>query len=374
VNLFVLGEGALEAGGVPVKLAQHTRYPWDGRVEIAVDPKAPAEFALRVRIPGWARGRPLPGDLYRYAEAGPADGVKLAVNGTSQDLRLEQGFAVLRRTWKAGDRVELDLPMPVRRVLAHEAVEADRSRVALERGPVVYCVEGADHDGRALHLVLPDDAKLAPEPRPDLLGGVTVLRGEGRGAFRQTDGSVELRPAALTAIPYYAWCHRGPNEMQVWLPRSAEGVTPVPLPTIASSARASASHCHAADATSALNDQAEPKNSGDHDLPRFTWWDHRGTGEWVQYDLPKRAKVSAVEVYWFDDTGRGQCRVPKSWRLLTSDGDTWKPVSNPSTYETRLDAFNKVTFDPVTTAELRLEATLQAEFSGGILEWRAGER
>jgi DUF1680 family protein len=222
VGLFVAGRGELTLDdGVKVGLRQETRYPWDGRVRIAVEPSRAAEFALRVRVPGWAQGRPVPSDLYRYADAETAaEPVRLAVNDQPAEVQLEQGFAVLRRRWKAGDSVELTLPMPVRRVLGHDKVAATTGRVALERGPVVYCAEAVDNGGGVFNLVLPDDAKLEARDRPDLLGGVTAVRGRAIGLHVTGDGrAVSATEQDFVAVPYYAWAHRGEGAMAVWLPR-----------------------------------------------------------------------------------------------------------------------------------------------------------
>ena len=371
VNLFIGSTAALPTAG-GVTLAQETNYPWDGAVKITVTPKRRGEFDLLVRIPGWARGQVLPSDLYTFADKSDAK-VAMSVNGRAAPTdKLEGGYVRIRRTWKAGDVVELDLPMPVRLIHAHKNVEADIGRVAVQRGPIVYCVEGADHGGKVLNMFLPDDAKLSAEHRGDLLGGTTVLRGGARTAHRGDDGKIASKPATLTMIPYYAWCHRGPNEMTVWLPRSAELAKVSPPPTLASTSRATASHCNNTDAVSALNDHILPKKSNDLGITRMTWWPHKGTTEWVQYDFRKPAKVGSVEVYWFDDTGRGQCRVPASWKLLHKDGKTWKPIQAKGKFGTAKDKFNKVAFEPVSTKALRLEVKLQANFSGGILEWRVG--
>jgi DUF1680 family protein len=142
------------------------------------------------------------------------------VNGAPVKPEVVQGFAVLRRTWKAGDSVELSLPMRVRRVLSHEKVAADAGRVALERGPLVYCAEAVDNGGRAFNLVLPDDAKLEARDRPDLLGGVTVVTGRALALQASEDGrSVLTREQDFLAVPYHVWAHRGDGEMAVWLPR-----------------------------------------------------------------------------------------------------------------------------------------------------------
>jgi hypothetical protein len=219
VNLFVSGRGEVSVDGGKVAIRQETRYPWDGRVRIGLEAERPVDLAVRVRVPGWAQGRPVPSDLYRYLEAG-ASAFTLAVNGEPVKAELDRGFAVLRRTWRGGDAVDLVLPMAVRRVLSHEKVEADAGRVALERGPLVYCAEAVDNGGRVTNLVLPDDARLEARHRPELLGGVTVVAGRALGLHAAEDGrSVLTREQDFLAVPYHVWAHRGDGEMAVWLPR-----------------------------------------------------------------------------------------------------------------------------------------------------------
>jgi DUF1680 family protein len=210
VNLFVASTAKARVGGGAVTVTQHTAYPWEGYVQLQVRPGSPRSFEVRVRIPGWARERPVPSDLYRYAEPA-APPYEVHVNGEPVAGSLVRGYVVLRRTWTDGDVVTLQLPMPVRRVLAHERVAEDQGKVALERGPLVYCVEGFDNDGSALDLVVPDRTRVALEHMRDLLGGVTVLRLSGADRTG--------RPRRITAIPYYAWSHRGAGEMAVWLGR-----------------------------------------------------------------------------------------------------------------------------------------------------------
>lgn len=176
VNLFAGGTGTVVAADQEVTMSQETDYPWDGRIVIRVDPQQPADLTLRIRIPGWPREQPIPSDLYRYADAA-AKRAKLSVNGQPIQPNIEAGFAVITRRWEPGDRVQLELPMPVRRLLAHPSVEADQGRVALQRGPIVYCIEGVDHGGRVTDLYLPDGAQVRPEHQAEVLGGVTVLRG-----------------------------------------------------------------------------------------------------------------------------------------------------------------------------------------------------
>lgn len=214
VNLYAAGEAdvALDPHHT-VTLRQDTSFPWGGKVTLAITIDRPHEFALRLRIPGWAQGQPVPGDLYRFGKA-PASPVALKVNGETLDtLRDTSGYVTLRRTWKSGNLVELELPMTVNRVYSHEKVEENRGKVALMRGPVVYCFEGVDNPGADLFQVtLPADAELTTEHKPDLLGGVTVIRTTGLDATG--------KPVALTAIPYLAWANRGKTPMNLWMRES----------------------------------------------------------------------------------------------------------------------------------------------------------
>jgi uncharacterized protein len=211
VNLYIAGEGALDVGGRPVTLAQNTRYPWEGAVELTVSAERPAEFELALRIPGWARNEAMPTDLYRFLD-GDAEAPALSVNGEAVALDIRDGYARVRRTWKNGDTAILALPMPVRRVVAHDAVTEDRGRVALQRGPVVYAVEGVDNGDRVFELVLADDVGFKAEFRPDLLNGVVVVSGDAARPF--------------LAVPYHVWANRGPGQMLVWLPRTNAAVRP----------------------------------------------------------------------------------------------------------------------------------------------------
>jgi hypothetical protein len=353
-------------------LTQKTSYPWDGRVELTVEPQKDAEFSLYLRIPGWALNKPVPSDLYSYADRELSE-IGLVVNGKEVDLKMDKGFAVIRRDWKAGDQVVLELPMPIRRAVAHEKVEEDKSRVALERGPVVFCVEGIDNGGVEGFdgFMLSDDAKLITEFRKDLLNGVQVITGRVQTLHRTKSDMIEARSRAFTAIPYYAWAHRGPSAMAVWLPRSKDVATVEPIPTIASKSRVSVSFKPDMENAQpkSVQDQRLPKNSADNSFPHFHWWSHKGTTEWIQYDLAERTRVSSCQVYWFDDTGQGECRVPKSWRILYRMGSEWKPVAGSSAYGMARDAVNAVSFDTVETDGLRLEVQLQDGFSGGVYEW-----
>ena len=372
VNLYAAGVADIKLdNGQTLKVTQETRYPWEGRVRITVTPPKAARFAMLLRIPGWARDEAVPGDLYRFADRNE-ERVSLKVSGKSVPVKLEKGYVRLERKWKPGEVVELNLPMPVRRVAANEKVADDLGRVALERGPLVYCIEWPEvKGGQVANLLLPDEARLSASFRGDLLGGVETISGNAV-SLRYADArqKIERSPVAFAAIPYYAWANRGRGEMSVWLANKEEAARPLPFPTLASTSKATASAEGVRPDTRALNDQREPKSSGDHANRFVHWWPHKGTKEWVQYDFPKPARVGAVEVYWFDDTGVGECRLPKSWQLFYHENGEWLPVKNANEYGCAGDRYNRTTFEAVETDGLRLELQLQERFSAGIHEWR----
>src|SRR5207247_10953546 len=198
-------------------------------------------LAVGVRVPGMDRGEAVLSDLYRFADASD-EKVTLRVNGQPVPLTLEKGYAKIDRSWATGDVIELGLPMPVRRVVAHPLVEADQGRSALQRGPLVYAAEWPDNPGGTVrNLLLPDDTTLTSEFRPDLLNGVQVVTGQAVALAFDTEGKVTRRKQAFTAIPYYAWANRGPGEMLVWIPDRETSARPQPLPTLASLPRLTSS-------------------------------------------------------------------------------------------------------------------------------------
>ncbi len=376
VNLFVASAADVKMdNGTTVKLTQETHYPWDGSVKITVDPDRAAKMTVNVRVPGWAREEPTPSDLYQFADK-INDPVVLKVNGQPTPIKLDKGYATLDRSWKPGDVIELNLPMPVRRVRANEQVAADRGRIALQRGPIVYAAEGPDNPGgRVRNLMLPAAAKLTTEFHPDLLHGVSVVKAKAYALAYDAQGKVTQHEQEMTAIPYAVWANRGKGQMLVWIPQSAAPAKPIPWPTIATTSKVTTSAIASAFSTSGKKDPAtisdgeEPESSNDM-ASYYDWWPKRGSTEWAEYAFQKPATVSEAQVYWFDDTGHGQVRAPASWRVLYRDGDQWKPVEGASTYGVEKDRYNKVTFKPVSTSGLRLELVMQPNFSAGIEEWK----
>jgi len=284
------------------------------------------------------------------------------------------GYVHIHREWRRGDVIRLNLPMTPRRMSANPRVTADVGRVALQRGPIVYCLEAVDNSGSVRDAALPRGAEVEARFESGLLGGVTVLHMRGlRRAPSEWEGVLYRpvqtdQPTSLTAIPYYAWDHREPGEMEVWIPECA-ALAEAKLPrTVARDGQPTASFLH--DQIGAVNDGVLPQSSHDQSVPRFTWWDRKGTTEWVSLAFERPQRLSCAEVYWFDDGPNGGCRVPASWRLEWLDGEQWRPVTGATEYGVAKDTMNRVTFDPVETETIRLVVELQPDMSGGILEWR----
>lgn len=369
INLYASNEVLIELSDGNIKIKQQTRYPWEGKIKLLVEELEPyGKFSIFLRIPGWAQNRPVPSDLYNYRERIEEE-ISLAVNGESMELDKIKGYVRLHRAWNQGDVIEMNLPMPIRRVQANPMVQANQGRVALERGPIVFCAEWPDNsDTKVRHLLLQDETLLQTAFRSDLLKGVQVITGKALAYTYDDDGhGLEKTELEFQAIPYYAWAHRGKGEMAVWLARKLDAVRPLSGPTLASASQVRVSF---GKYPAAVNDQLEPQSSGDHSVPFFHVWPHKGTTEWVEYEFPKKTEISMVSVYWFDDTGRGECRLPKSWRILYKQGDKWRPVYTKDRYEVEKDRLNKVTFETVRTQALRLEMDLQENFAAGIHEWK----
>jgi DUF1680 family protein len=224
VNLFIGSNTSIKIGKTDIPVSMETNYPWEGNVKLTFQPKSKIKFAAHIRIPGWFRGEVVPGDLYKY-ESPSVEKFTLQVNGKPIDYKMDKGYAVIEREWKKGDQVELVLPMEVKKVISRAELKQDDERVALQRGPLVYCVEGADNNGQAWNLFVPNNATFKTSFQKDLLEGVTTIQFDSPTIQVSKDGqSVTTETKTITAIPYYAWCNRGQNAMQVWLPRKIKDV------------------------------------------------------------------------------------------------------------------------------------------------------
>ncbi len=375
--------------GVEVTITEETGYPFDETVKLAIETSEPVAFPLKLRVPGWC------------------ESPRVEINGDplAGDVK-PRSYIVVNRTWNDGDALTLTLPMEIRVTRWPE----NRNTASVSWGALTFSLEIGEQYVRAggtdewpAWEILPTTAwnygLVLDEEDPTR--GFEITRKPMPSGQPFTLSAV---PVAITArakkIPNWKLDELGlvgamqpgpirsdaPTETITLIPMGAARLRISAFPVIGDGPEASewpapvepdckvtASHCFGGDTVKAAADGRLPQNSNDHSLPRMTWWDHRGSEEWVQYTFNKLRKLSRCEVYWFDDTGHGQCRVPQSWSIEYRDGETWKPVTglDPDCPGTAPDTFNRVEFDAVETDAVRLRIQLKPNYSAGILEWRA---
>jgi hypothetical protein len=385
-SLYAASEVTARVGdGVEVKISEETDYPFSDTIRLHISAAQPTAFPLYLRIPTWCSS------------------ATASVNGRSVKVKASPlNYLRLERTWNEGDTVLLRLPMRVE--VRHWP--KNNNAVSVNYGPLTFSLKIGER--WAAYNGIPQWPNFEVFPTTAWNYGLVLNPSDAAKSFKviPKGGALPAQPFTPETAPIQlrVKARKIPNWKQdslglvgklqpspVLSDEPVETVTLIPMgaarlrissfPVIGMGANAhswlaakpspfAASRCNNSDSLEALADGLLPKNSNDHSIPRFTWWDHRGTSEWVQRDFEHLRKVSSIDVYWFDDTGSGQCRVPETWNLLYRSGDRWSPVEGASGYETRRDAFNHVSFPPIETSALRLEARLQPGCSGGILEWR----
>lgn len=226
VNLFLSNRAELKVNDKKVVLEQETSYPWKGDIRLKVL-QGNQPFGMNVRIPGWVRGSVLPSDLYAYADhQQPA--YRVMVNGQEVEGELHNGYLTINRKWKKNDVVEIHFDMLPRLVKANEKVAADRGRVAVERGPVIYCAEWSDNDFNVHTLLMNRPPELRVVEKPELLYGLNQIVTDAQALSYDKAGKLAVKDVKLTLIPYYAWAHRGEGDMEVWLPMEVNATSAQP--------------------------------------------------------------------------------------------------------------------------------------------------
>ena len=369
LNLFLSNSATLDVAGKKLALTQKTEYPWNGETVLTIDKNTVGEFNLKVRIPGWLRNKVVPSDLYQYTD-GKRLGYSFIINGVTVPLLIsEDGYVNIERKWKKGDEVIICFDMEPRVVRANNKVAADRGKVSVERGPLVYCAEHPDNNFDIMGALINQEptftlgkGEIAGTPIQTLITDAQTL------SFNK-QGKLEVHDQTLTLIPYYAWCHRGSGKMRVWLPQDLNATNPSQPATLASESKVSSSQ-EKMPALTAINDRLVPKDETDRSVPYTHWWPKNGTTEWLGYEFPQESTVQSATVFWYDDGPWGGCRVPQSWRILYQNREgQWQPVTGADQYPTTKGSACTVNFDPVSTKALRLEVTLPADNSAGLFEW-----
>jgi len=371
VNLFMDNTTTVSLNGTALEVIQKTGYPWSGNIGVTLNPEQSKSFTVKIRIPGWARNEPIPGDLYKFQDDNSATPV-VKINNEPATYDLVKGYAVLKQTWKKGDIISLDLPMSPRKVIADSQLLDDKNRISIQRGPMVYCAEGIDNAGSVLSVNLGDKAILTDSYEATVLNGTEMIKTH----TIETDGS-EGREIKL--IPYFLWDNRGGSEMAVWLSASQHKVQPDSLVQInsANGNTASTNYISSWENLSGIYDLYDPSNSGDKGQSAFGNWDGNGltvgTWNWVQYTFPAEKTISSSEVYWWDDN-QG-ITIPDSCYLSYFDKTVNKFIKingtsgNQKNGGIKRDAYNFIHFSAVKTTQIRLNF-LGKQKAQGILEWK----
>ncbi|WP_427887872.1 beta-L-arabinofuranosidase domain-containing protein [Kribbella sp. GL6] len=359
---------ATVGAGETVSVVQDTEYPFSDTISFTVESKRPVRFPLYLRRPGWAQG------------------ASVKVNG--EQVRTTGDWMKVERTWHPGDRVELTLPMRTTTRVWND----NHDSVSVDRGPLTYSLQIDERYERIGGTEAWPELSVYPESpwNYGLVAGASfdVVRREGGGDPFTQDGV----PLALTTqarrIPQWETdtedvvgllqqspaLSEQPVETVTLIPMGAARLRVTSFPQVSAQGeewfyrtRITASHVNDGDSLEAPDSGRTPESSADTSIPRFTWWDRRGTTEWIEYDLREVRELSSVSAYWYDDTGSGLCRVPQSWRALWLDGDTWRPVGNTTPYGVAVDQPNNTSFTPVRAQHVRVEAVLRPTYSGGLL-------
>lgn len=392
--------------GIEVRIEEQTHYPFSEQIHFVLHSSGAATFPLYLRIPGWCKS------------------ASVLVNGEALPLDLEADkYVRINRPWNDGDVVTLNLPMSVN---VHQWT-ANHDSVSVNYGPLTFSLKMVERIKRedSAKTAIGDshwqkDADPAKWPSFEYFSstpwnyGLVLNHNHPEDSFTVkklawpkdnypfTPGSAPIEILAKgRQIPQWTEDKFGlcgvlqqspafsdqPVKELTLIPMGATRLRISAFPTVSDSAmahkwnpslntssgkpayKASASHCYSGDTVDALSDGLLPENSNDHSIPRFTWWDHRGTKEWVQYNFDQPKKISRSSVYWFDDTGVGECRVPESWSLYYKSDGKWMPLRIKTDLTVKRDQWNRASFSTVEATALRIEAHLQPNYSGGILEW-----
>ena len=383
VNLFLANSATMKVGGKEVKLSQETQYPWNGDIALKIENNRAGRFNLKIRIPGWVQGRPVPSDLYEYSD-GKRPSYSVLVNGKKADAQLEKdGYYTINRTWKKGDVVRIHFDMDVRTVRANNKVVADRGLIAVERGPLVYCAEWPDNNFDIMGMLVNQSPAFATGEKP-MSAFIPADRQKQLTLFKTQDittlstnaqllaydkqGRLTTQDERLTLIPYFAWCHRGSGNMKVWMPQDVRATRPATPPSLASQATIASSTPSAS--MKSIADGLVPADENDRSMPYFHWWPKQGTTEWITYSFQEPKQVSSATVYWYDDQPWGGCKIPESWNIEYQDAQgQWQPVADADCYPVKKGQACTVHFAPVKTKVLRLNVKQPEKFSCGLFEW-----
>jgi hypothetical protein len=323
LGLYGGSQTTIPLAGGDVAIKQTTDYPFQGKIVLQIDPSADQRFALKLRIPTWAREQFVPGKLYHYVDhLKPAWTLK--VNGQRQTPDILHGFVSIDRTWTTGDTVELDIPMPVRHSVAIDEVTANHDRIAITRGPLVFCAEQADNSADEKIGQRGDIVQRFYIPTPASQNDIrtdVIHDGPLKDVVRVSVTAMEIvgntvKPSTVRLIPYYAWNNRGQESMIVWLPRKESLARKYMVSNQLATSKfgnVRATHTHEGDTVAAVVDGRVPDKSADPDQPRWTSLPFKNRGENIVLEFNNTKTVGSISVFWYEEAGGEKVRLPRDW-------------------------------------------------------------
>ena len=370
ITFYAQSKTSIDIGGTRVAVEQKTAYPNDGEISIVVNPEQASVFRMLLRVPTWTQDRFVPGELYRYVDSSTKK-VVVKVNGSLVQGDIENGFVSIDRRWKAGDRVEVHLPMPLRLSECHPAVAANTNRLTFTRGPFVMCAESVDNGGATQRFVVGKSTNTAQAT-------LSTTKTDA-GSFVQLTTQVSAMNQAGTMVssklrltPYYAWNNRGSGSMTVWFPTQEQDAVfdPIQLPKQSVFAAIEASHTFDEDTLTAIGDGDADKWSSGNKVTRWTSRGQSGKDQWVVGRFHETKNLRSVSVFWMD-RWQGDVRFPQKWSLEVEQNGKWQPFNLYTTdrYDTRANQFNVVhPAAPLKCDAIRILMTPKEDTSVGILE------
>ncbi|MBN2173301.1 MAG: glycoside hydrolase family 127 protein [Bacteroidales bacterium] len=369
INLFVESEATFETENGRMTITQSGDYPWSGEMTLHIYPEYAGQSDICIRIPGWAGNEAMPGDLYEFVDIRDEQAT-IKINNEEVNYNMVKGYAVLNRNWQAHDSIQIGFPFEPRKIKSDKKVRQNRGRFAIQRGPIVFCIEESDNPDVSTRNILVDiSQEIHSKFEHQLMNGILTVSLKGQMVRKTLKDSVNVNSVynKIKGIPYAYWANRKPGQMLVWIPYDLNFATPAPAPTIAYKSKKSSSGARGN--LNLLSDQYEPFNSNDHSIGYIHWWPEKNKTEWLIYEFDKPESIYQVKVFWFDDSPNGGCRIPADWKIYYKQDSLWTPVANNSEYTITKDAPDKLNFIPVVTNALKLEVRLQENFSSGVHEW-----
>lgn len=368
VNLFMKNSARVKLGEDTVKINQDTEYPWNGKINISVELDKTKEFTLLLRLPGWAQDEAIPEDLYFFKDK-LKENYTLKLNGENYTAIEKSGYLIINKTWSDGDKIEYDLPFPVRKILAKKEIVNDREKMTLQQGPIVYCAEWADNPTIDVLYQNYDSAMIVESAfYNDLFFGSNVLT-----TTLENEGASEK----VSFIPYHLWANRGTGAMQVWLSFREPRILPDSLIVIKESLGdyATTNYVSSWEDIKGIYDLYDHQTSADKGPSAFGNWtaDNSTIGKWnwVQYNLHKEYTIGSTDIYWWDD-GQGLTLPDECYlSFFNKVSKKFEEIPNTrrsGTNEIKFNTYNKIVFGPIQTDAIRLNFKGDKK-AQGILEW-----